>query len=71
MFPSQIKFSGIIKYLNHNHILFYVIFSELSKIFLRFYKEYGPTFRLWVMGFPEVIITDPEDVEVSCKEHSH
>ncbi|GFG30378.1 hypothetical protein Cfor_12948 [Coptotermes formosanus] len=63
--PKPIPFFG-------NMFLFILPEEELSKLFLRLYKEYAPTFRLWVMGFPEVFITDPEDVEslagqVTCK----
>ncbi|KAJ4450151.1 hypothetical protein ANN_01558 [Periplaneta americana] len=47
-------------------IMTFIYPSELSKVFLRLHKEYGPTFRLWIQGFPEVFITDPEDVEVSA-----
>jgi hypothetical protein len=46
-------------------------FSELIPQLVRLYKEYGPTYRLWIMGFPEVLVTDPDDVEVGSTAYSH
>lgn len=38
--------------------------AELLNVMLGLHKKYSPVFRIWVMGFPEVFITDPDDVEV-------
>jgi len=38
--------------------------SELLNVLLGLHKKYSPVFRIWIMGFPEVFITDPDDVEV-------
>jgi hypothetical protein len=44
-----------------------VYVSELINVFIRLHKEYSPVFRIWILGFPEVFITDPDDIEVSKK----
>lgn len=62
--PKQVPFFGNIFLLKQPE-------GGLSKQFLRLYKEYAPTFRLWVLGFPEVFITDPEDIEVILSSPSH
>ncbi|KDR14497.1 cytochrome P450 4c3-like [Zootermopsis nevadensis] len=54
-----------------NILLFNVPEEELWHKFRQIHKEYGPTFRIWVLGVPEVFITDPEDVEVILSSPSH
>lgn len=44
-----------------------VYVSEIINVLIRLHKEYSPVFRIWILGFPEVFITDPDDIEVSKK----
>ncbi|KAJ4450148.1 hypothetical protein ANN_01555 [Periplaneta americana] len=54
-----------------NILLFNVPAHQLLNVLLRLHKEYSSTFRIWVMGFPEVFITDPDDIEIILSSRSH
>lgn len=62
--PKTVPFFG-------NMLMFSVPPEQLLNVLLGLHKKYSPVFRIWIMGFPEVFIKDPDDVEIILSSGSH
>lgn len=62
--PKTVAFFG-------NILKFNVPPDQIINVLVRLHKEYSPVFRIWVLGFPEVFITEPDDIETILSSRSH
>ncbi|PNF41728.1 hypothetical protein B7P43_G03434 [Cryptotermes secundus] len=62
--PKTVPFFG-------NILKFNVPGDQIINVIVQLHKEYSPVFRIWILGFPEVFITDPDDIETILSSRSH